>query len=64
MGGCALPSSPPSRYTHTHTNTLPPFPGDPQVKNKMTCEGFIKNNRGINDGADLPPDFMKALYER
>jgi hypothetical protein len=35
-----------------------------QVKVKMSCEGFLKNNRGINDGADLPPDFMRALYER
>ncbi len=35
-----------------------------QVKNKMTCEGFLKNNRGINDGADLPADFMRALYDR
>lgn len=30
----------------------------------MSCDGFIRNNRGINDGADLEPDFMKALYER
>lgn len=36
----------------------------PQVKVKMSCEGFIKNNRGINDGQDLPPDFMTALYQR
>jgi brefeldin A-inhibited guanine nucleotide-exchange protein len=35
-----------------------------QVKNKMSCEGFLKNNRGINDGQDLPPDFMRSLYER
>ena len=28
---------------------------NPQVKVKMTKEGFIKNNRGIDDGADLPP---------
>ena len=27
---------------------------NPMVKNKMTKEGFHKNNRGINDGADLP----------
>ncbi|KAI8465270.1 MAG: hypothetical protein J3K34DRAFT_525495 [Monoraphidium minutum] len=37
---------------------------NPQVKNKMSCEGFIKNNRGINDGQDIDPDFMRALYER
>lgn len=31
---------------------------------KMSVEGFLKNNRGINDGADLDPDFMRALYDR
>lgn len=35
-----------------------------QVKVKMSKEGFLKNNRGINDGADLAPDFMGSLYER
>jgi hypothetical protein len=35
-----------------------------QVKKKMSREDFIKNNRGINDGADLGEDFMGALYER
>jgi brefeldin A-inhibited guanine nucleotide-exchange protein len=36
----------------------------PQVKNKMDADAFLKNNRGINDGADLPADFMRALYDR
>ena len=27
---------------------------NPQVKNKMTKEGFLRNNRGIDDGQDLP----------
>ena len=35
-----------------------------QVKVKMSKEGFLKNNRGINDGQDLPPDFMGAIYDR
>jgi brefeldin A-inhibited guanine nucleotide-exchange protein len=30
----------------------------------MSPEDFLKNNRGINDGADLPADFMRALYDR
>ena len=30
----------------------------------MSKEGFLKNNRGINDGQDLPEDFMGALYDR
>lgn len=29
-----------------------------------TQEGFLRNNRGINDGADLPEEFMTALYDR
>lgn len=30
----------------------------------MSKEGFLKNNRGINDGGNLPEDFMSALYDR
>ena len=37
---------------------------NPMVKNKMTKEGFLKNNRGINDGGDLGKEFMEALYDR
>ena len=38
---------------------------NPMVKNKMTKEGFLKNNRGINDGGDLGQGpFMEALYDR
>eukprot|EP00762_Andalucia_godoyi_P001130 ANDGO_01933.mRNA.1 Brefeldin A-inhibited guanine nucleotide-exchange protein 3 len=37
---------------------------NPMVKRKMTREGFIANNRGINDGKDLPSDFLGELYER
>ncbi len=37
---------------------------NPMVKNKMTKEGFLKNNRGINDGGDLDRPFMEALYDR
>ncbi|KAK9918480.1 hypothetical protein WJX75_004379 [Coccomyxa subellipsoidea] len=32
------------------------------VKKKMTCEEFIRNNRGINGGADLPHSFLRELY--
>lgn len=35
-----------------------------QVKKKMSAEDFLKNNRGINDGQDLPADFMRSLYAR
>jgi brefeldin A-inhibited guanine nucleotide-exchange protein len=30
---------------------------------RMTPEDFIKNNRGINDGADLPEDYIRAIFE-
>ena len=30
---------------------------------RMTPEDFIKNNRGINDGQDLPPEYLTAIYE-
>jgi brefeldin A-inhibited guanine nucleotide-exchange protein len=36
---------------------------NPQVKHRMTKQDFIKNNRGINDDADLPEDFLLAIYD-
>ena len=30
---------------------------------RMTKEDFIKNNRGINDGQDLPEDYLIGIYE-
>jgi brefeldin A-inhibited guanine nucleotide-exchange protein len=30
---------------------------------RMTPEDFIKNNRGINDNADLPEDYLRNIYE-
>ena len=37
---------------------------NPQVKKKMSKEEFLKNNRGINEGENLPSDFLEDLYER
>jgi brefeldin A-inhibited guanine nucleotide-exchange protein len=34
----------------------------PQVKNRMNKQDFIKNNRGINDGSDLPEDYLIEIY--
>ncbi|TKA80849.1 hypothetical protein B0A55_02350, partial [Friedmanniomyces simplex] len=34
-----------------------------QVKVRMTPEDFIKNNRGINDSADLPDEYLRVIYE-
>lgn len=36
---------------------------NPQVKRRMTLKDFLKNNRGINDDADLPEDFLAAIYD-
>lgn len=33
-----------------------------QVKKKMTEEDFIRNNRHINGGADLPREYLSELY--
>ncbi len=34
------------------------------IKNKMSKEEFIRNNRGINDGGDLDPKLLAGLYDR
>lgn len=34
-----------------------------QVKVRMTPEDFIKNNRGINDNADLPEEYLRGIYD-
>ncbi|MCO5614571.1 hypothetical protein L7F22_068854 [Adiantum nelumboides] len=34
-----------------------------QVKKKMSEEDFIRNNRGINGGQDLPRDYLSNLYK-
>lgn len=30
----------------------------------MSADDFIRNNRGIDDGKDLPEDYLRSLYER
>lgn len=34
-----------------------------QVKRKMTLDQYITMNRGINDGKDLPKEYLVAIYE-
>lgn len=36
---------------------------NPQVKHRMTKAEFIKNNRGINDGQDLPEELLSSIYD-
>lgn len=33
-----------------------------QIKNKMTLQEFLENNEGIDNGNDLPKDFMIGLF--
>lgn len=41
--------------TDLHNRNLRP-------QEKMTMEGFVRNNRGINEGKDLPRDLLVSLY--
>ena len=34
-----------------------------KVREPMTKAGFIRNNRGINDNADLPDEYISAIYD-
>jgi brefeldin A-inhibited guanine nucleotide-exchange protein len=36
---------------------------NPQVKHRMTMADFVKNNRGINDGEDLPEELLSGIYD-
>jgi Sec7-like guanine-nucleotide exchange factor len=33
---------------------------NPNVKHRMTKAAFLRNNRGINNGADLPEEFLSV----
>ncbi|KAL3633139.1 Nucleolar GTP-binding protein 2 [Castilleja foliolosa] len=35
---------------------------NPQVKKKMTEEEFIRNNRSINGGSDIPKEYLSELF--
>ncbi|KAF8913871.1 hypothetical protein CPB84DRAFT_1669746 [Gymnopilus junonius] len=36
---------------------------NPQIKKRMTKADFLKNNRGINEGQDLPEEFLSQIYD-
>ncbi|KAI3614719.1 hypothetical protein CBS9595_003990 [Malassezia furfur] len=36
---------------------------NPQVKHRMTLQDFVKNNAGIDDGRNLPEDYLRAIYD-
>eukprot|EP00095_Tigriopus_kingsejongensis_P004290 maker-scaffold722_size106786-snap-gene-0.21 protein:Tk04290 transcript:maker-scaffold722_size106786-snap-gene-0.21-mRNA-1 annotation:"GF14256" len=33
------------------------------VKKKMTKEEFLRNNKGINDSEDIPPEYLSKIYD-
>jgi brefeldin A-inhibited guanine nucleotide-exchange protein len=37
---------------------------NPNVKEKFTKDGWIHNNDKIDDGKDLPYDYLSQLYDR
>ncbi len=34
-----------------------------KIAKRMSKEDFIKNNRGINDNADLPQEYLNEIYD-
>lgn len=36
---------------------------NPQVKHRMTKADFLKNNRGNNDGVDLPEELLSGIFD-
>lgn len=39
-------------------------PLHPPKKMQMSADDFIRNNRGIDDGKDLPEEYLRSLFER
>eukprot|EP00004_Rigifila_ramosa_P010008 TRINITY_DN2179_c0_g1_i5.p1 TRINITY_DN2179_c0_g1~~TRINITY_DN2179_c0_g1_i5.p1 ORF type:complete len:2300 (+),score=531.60 TRINITY_DN2179_c0_g1_i5:376-6900(+) len=37
---------------------------NPMVKNKMTKAEFLRNNRNIGDGEEMPQSFLEEIYDR
>lgn len=42
--------------TDLHNQQIP-------MNKKMTKEQFVRNNRGINEGKDLPKTYLESLYD-
>jgi len=36
----------------------------PKIAKKMTLPEYLRMNRGINDGADLPAELLEGIYHR
>ncbi|KZT26496.1 Sec7-domain-containing protein [Neolentinus lepideus HHB14362 ss-1] len=36
---------------------------NPQVRKRMTIEDYTRNLRGVNDGTDFSPEFIRNIYE-
>lgn len=37
---------------------------NPTIKKRMSADDFVRNNRGIDDGRDIPREFLEDLYNR
>lgn len=37
---------------------------NPTIKKRMSADDFVRNNRGIDDGRDIPREFLEDLYTR
>lgn len=37
---------------------------NPTIKKRMSVDDFVRNNRGIDDGHDIPRHFLEELYTR
>jgi len=42
--------------TDAHNGSIPP-------EKKMSLKGFLRNNSGIEDGQDVPAEYLTAIYE-
>lgn len=36
---------------------------DQSIRRKMTCNAFIENLSGLNDGGNFPREILKSLYQ-
>ena len=53
-----------SRLTSQVGTNKKHFPQDKAIIHASNrLQDFLRNNRGINDGADLPEEYMSKLYD-
>ncbi|CAI5975972.1 unnamed protein product [Closterium sp. NIES-65] len=62
----ARPSLPPPLPFHASSSSMHPLPTHTScfLPSQMSKADFLKNNRGIDDGKDIPEEFLGGLYDR